>query len=160
VNVDVIYRNDPERPLTDPVLEPGGRRFVVRVYRGDFLDIIGGTWFDPAKPPRKVIRARLPVMVFVAWRWPDFMRKSGYCGFKLYGVDSDNYKKFIDQAEVYVGSQACHLSFRPFADNDIKAKLELAEAITALAKSVEERKTTFERIEDALTELDRTRRQP
>jgi len=45
-------------------------------------------------------------------------------------------------------------------DNDIKAKLELAEAITALAKSVEERKTTFERIEDALTELDRTRRQP
>lgn len=115
MKVEVLYRNDPERPLTDPLPELGGRRFVFRVYSGDFCDKIGGAWLDPNNLPWKIFRATLSFMPFIAWRWP-FTERGGYCGFKLYGVDSDNYKKFIPVDEVYVGSQACHLSVRPFAN--------------------------------------------
>lgn len=116
MKVSALYRNDPERPLTDPVLEPEARWFVLRVYSGDFLDIIGGSWFDPTRPPWKVLRAKLRWMPFIAWRWPGTER-GGYIGFKLYGVDSANYVTFegVCPQDVYVGSQACCLSFRPFA---------------------------------------------
>ena len=118
MKVEVLYRNDPERPLTDPVLEPGGRRLVLRLYRGDYCDPFGDPdgWFGP-QPPKVVLRRWLLFMPFIAWRWP-FMQKAGYFGFKLYGVDSENYKSFIDPAEVFAGSQACHFSFRPFANID------------------------------------------
>lgn len=114
MKVEVLYRNDPERPLTDPVLEPGARAFVLRVYRGDFLDILGGAWFDPTRPPWRVLRAKLAFMPFIAWRWPG-TKRGGYFGFKLYGVDSPNYRTFVHPSEVYEGSQACCFSFRPFA---------------------------------------------
>lgn len=54
------YRNDPERPLTDPLPEPGGRAFIFRLYSGDVCDPIqigGGNWFK--KPyPKRVARFR------------------------------------------------------------------------------------------------------
>lgn len=117
MKIDTLYRNDPERPEMDPVLELSGRAFVLRVYRGDFLDILGGTWFDPTKPPWKVLRSWFRYMPFIAWRWP-FTTRGGYGGFKLYGVDSDNYRTFpgVKAEDVYVGSRACCLSFRPFAN--------------------------------------------
>lgn len=116
MKVEALYRNDPERQLTDPVLESGVRWFVLRIYSGDFLDIFGGGWFDPEKPPKKVIRKVLRFMPFIAWRWPGTNR-SGYIGFKLFGVDSPNYVTFqgVMPQDVYVGSQACCFSFRPFA---------------------------------------------
>ena len=52
MKVDVIWRNDPERPLTDPLPELGGRRFIIRLYKGDYLhpgnDPDG--WFGPIVP--------------------------------------------------------------------------------------------------------------
>lgn len=112
------YRNDPERPLTDPVVELGGRRFVFRLYSGDYLDPvgIGSNWFYPPFPKRVLHRfIRWPILPFVAWRWP-FMKRGGYFGFKLYGVDAPVYGQWLcDPSEVFHGSQAVCLSFRPFA---------------------------------------------
>jgi hypothetical protein len=113
VRISVLYRNDHERPLTDPVPEIGGRWFVLRIYSGDYCDPIGGTWFDPQKLPRFVLRARMFFMPFIAWRWP--FSKAGYAGFKLFGVDSPAYKNWLPLEEVYEGSQACCFSLRPFA---------------------------------------------
>ena len=115
MKVDVRYRNDPERPLADPLPELKGRRLVVRVYAGDYCDpfLDPDGWFGPQKP-RILIRRKLSFMPFVAWRWP-FTSRAGYVGFKLYGVDSENYKTFLPPEEVYDGSQACHFSIRPFA---------------------------------------------
>lgn len=116
MEVKVLWRNDPERPLTDPLPELGGRRLIVRIYSGDFCDPYGDPdgWFGP-KLPRWVIRLKLPFMPFLAWRWP-FTNRGGYVGFKLYGVDSPNYTTFIPAEEVFEGSRACHLSFRPNAN--------------------------------------------
>lgn len=116
MKVGVIYRNDPERVLEDPVLEIGGRRFVFRVYEGDYCDpfVDPDGWFGPT-PPKILVRLRLSWMPFVAWRWP-FTKRGAYVGFKLYGVDSENYRLMLPDADVFVGSMACHLSIRPFAN--------------------------------------------
>jgi hypothetical protein len=115
VKVEVLYRNDPERPLTDPLPEREGRRLIVRVYRGDYCDPMFDRdgWFGAGKP-KAVLRGWLLWMPFIAWRWP-FSARAGYFGFKLYGVDSPVYKTFLPPEEVYDGSQACHFSVRPFA---------------------------------------------
>ena len=118
MEVTCRYRNDPERPLTDPLPEPGGRRFIFRLYSGDICDPvqIGGNWFTPPYPTR-VWRRRVTwaVLPFIAWRWP-FTNRAGYIGFKLYGVDSEAYKNWLPPEEVYEGSQAVCLSCRPFAN--------------------------------------------
>lgn len=116
------YRNDPERGLTDPVLEKTGRRFVFRLYSGDWLDPIhislfkSGNWFNPPFPTNVIHRfVKWPVLPFIAWKWP-FMDKAGYLGFKLYGVDNDVYSQWLTtQDQIYDGSQAVCFSFRPFA---------------------------------------------
>lgn len=116
MRVEVRYRNDLERPLTDPLPELGGRRLIVRVYQGDYCDpfLDPDGWFGPV-PPVLLMRKILKCMPFIAWRWP-FSQKGGYIGFKLYGVDSPNYALMLPVHEVFPGSQACHFSIRPFAN--------------------------------------------
>lgn len=110
------YRNDPERGLTDPLPELGGRKFIFRLYSGDVCDPVNGNWFKEPFPT-KVIRffCKWPVLPFIAWRWP-FTTRGGYLGCKLYGVDPEVYKQWIDPKEVYLGSQAVCFSIRPFAN--------------------------------------------
>ena len=156
MKVNVRYRNDPERGLTDPLPEIGGRRLIVRVYSGDYCDPFGDPdgWFGSEKP-RVVLRAKLSCMPFIAWRWnmlswlvyPGLLvavlsvalasqalavvglvlsvlglvailagDRAGYIGFKLYGADSDAYRSWMKEGDVYEGSQACHFSIRPFAN--------------------------------------------
>lgn len=55
MKVTCHYRNDPERGLTDPLPEVGGRRFVLRIYSGDVCFPLLGTafgekWFEPPFP--------------------------------------------------------------------------------------------------------------
>lgn len=122
-------RNDPERGLTDPVPELNGRKFIYRIYSGDICDPVGAgnNWFKEPFPTR-VWRTycKYPILPFIAWVWPAWMSKIfpglkdrvGYMGFKLYGVDSPEYKKWpvgIKPEDVYDGSQAVCLSIRPFA---------------------------------------------
>lgn len=118
MKVSVLYRNDPERPLTDPLPEPGKRRFVLRIYLGDYCDPFRDPdgWFGRALPVI-IIRVNLPwlPLPFVAWKWP-FVNRAAYIGFKLYGVDSDRYKDWLPAHEVFDGSQAVHFSVRPFAN--------------------------------------------
>lgn len=114
------YRNDPERGLTDPLPELGGRRFVFRLYSGDWLDpiwpLFGNTWFHPPFPSKVFhLRCRWPLLPFIAWKWP-FVNKAGYLGFKLYGVDNAVYAQWLCRVEeIFDGSQAVCLSVRPFA---------------------------------------------
>ena len=119
MNITCHYRNDPERPLTDPLPEPGGRRFIFRLYSGDWLDpvCVGTNWFNPPYPKRIWHRfVKWPVLPFIAWRWP-FTTRGGYLGFKLYGVDAPQYREWLCKPEeVYDGSQAVCLTVRPFAD--------------------------------------------
>ena len=83
----VLYRNDPERGLTDPILEPGGRRFVFRLVMGNWLDPLlfdEDGWFGP-KPPRWFINLWMPIpLPFIAFKWP-FMNRQFYGGAKIYG---------------------------------------------------------------------------
>lgn len=112
MKVEVAYRSDLERPLTDPLPEANG--VVFRLVRGDVLD----PWFDPdgwfgVKRPLFVLRfwSKLP-LPFFAWK---LGRWSGYVGFKVYGVDSPAYVPWAGAAEVYDGSLAMCFSIRPFA---------------------------------------------
>jgi hypothetical protein len=113
------YRNDAERGLLDPVLEKGGRRFVIRLWSGDVCDPVSccgsSDWFGP-NYPRHVVRffCKLPILPFIAWKWP-FMDRAGYIGFKPYGADSPAYKNWMPAEDVYDGSQALCFSIRPFA---------------------------------------------
>lgn len=121
MRVTCHYRNDPERGLTDPLPELGGRCFIFRLYSGDICDPVqigGSNWFNPPYPSR-VWRCfcKWPVLPFFAWRLP-FTRRAGYFGFKLYGVDSPAYKEWgvgIKPDDVFDGSQALCTSIRPFA---------------------------------------------
>ena len=114
MNVVATY-NRLSRPLTDPVLDDvGGNALDVRVYSGDYCDPMFGNWFAPPWP-RVVLRAKLRWMPFVSWRvealgWAWL----GYVGFKLYGVDSPEYRNWLPDADVYDGSRATCFSVRPF----------------------------------------------
>lgn len=115
MKIEVLHQGDKGRKLTDPVLEEGGPWFALRVYSGDYCDPFGDPdgWFGP-QVPKILVRLKLSWMPFLMWRWP-LLGRAGYIGFKLYGVDSDNYKLMLPAGDVYVGSQACHFSIRPFA---------------------------------------------
>jgi len=122
VKVIIHYRSDPERGLTDPLPEKKWS-FVFRLYSGDICDpskiaqlLYKESWFGP-KFPSRVWRAfcKWPVLPFIAWRCN---KHGGYIGFKLYGMDSSQYKEWpvgIKPEDVFDGSQALCLTFRPFA---------------------------------------------
>ena len=120
MKVEVLYRNDPERPLTDPVVEKDGRKFVFRLYRGSICDPILGTlfgykWFEEPYPKYVLkVNSKIP-LPFISFKWP-FLNRGCYLGWKVYGVDSEAYKNWIDPTEVYNGSQAMCLTIRPFAN--------------------------------------------
>jgi len=122
VKVEVIYRNDPERGLTDPLPEPTGRAFVFRLYKGDVLGPFGfgKSWFNPPFYSRVFhFYSHLP-LPFVAWRYPSWLPfvggKAGYIGFKLYGVDNAVYSQWLTTPdEIFEGSQAVVPTIRPFA---------------------------------------------
>lgn len=114
------YQNDPERLAFDPVPEIGGRRFIVRVYSGDWLRPFGpGNWL---KEPffRSYVRGHTTraILPFIAWRWP-FSDKGGYVGFKPFGADYRQYPMYDAWMPVHdtgVGSKALCPSIRLFAD--------------------------------------------
>jgi len=112
MKVEVAYRTDTQRPLTDPLPEANG--VVFRLVKGDVCDpwLDPDGWFGPEKP-LWLMRFWSPVpLPFFAWRvgsWP------GYVGFKIYGVDSAAYRTMLPAEDVYEGSLAMHFSFRPFA---------------------------------------------
>ena len=116
MNVEVLYRNDPERSLVDPVLELGRRECVFRLIRGDYCDPFNGDWFGP-NWPTKVIRwnFRWLPLPFIAWKWP-LLNRACYIGAKVYGVDSPQYVEWMPAKDVYEGSQAFCFSIRPFAN--------------------------------------------
>lgn len=109
MNVEILRRNDPERPDTDPLPEANG--LVWRVYRGDYCDPLFGNWFA-APWPRVLVTLQLPFMPFVAWK---LGRWRGYVGFKLYGVDAEAYRAWLPDRHVYKGSRACCFSARPLS---------------------------------------------
>lgn len=121
MKVKVLYQNDPERGLTDPLPELSGRRFVHRIYQGDVLMPVFGTffgeqWFGP-KFPNFVLRGKKERAHFFAWRYP-FTKKAGYFGWKCYGVDAREYKQWphgVKEDDVFDGSLALVFTFRPFA---------------------------------------------
>ena len=132
--------SNPSRPATDPVLEENG--LFIEFRGGDYCHPRGsGDWF---KPPyfKSVARFYWPLTLtylvalwwvyasiclwwplffchlinpglFISWRTP---WKAGYWGAKIYGVDSEAYKNWLPENEVYAGSQALMFSIRPFID--------------------------------------------
>lgn len=110
--VEVVYRNDPERSIRDPLPETDG--FVFRLVRGDLFDPVGdpNSWFEPPWPKR-VLRATFKYLPFpfLAWKFGGFR---GYVGAKVYGFDRTEYLNFpkVTAADVYDGSEAFCFSFR------------------------------------------------
>jgi len=104
------FSTHPDRNLLDPTLETPGIWFELR--GGDYLDPLSDPdgWFGPALPKRVLkFYCPLPILPWFAW---NAFGKPGYVGFKAYGVDSDNYKPWAGEENVYPGSQALHLSAR------------------------------------------------
>ena len=111
MQIEIVYRNDPERPITRPVLSER-MGFVVRLIRGDLCDPLGDPdgWFNP-RPPLMTLRhyfKRIP-MPFIAW---NLWGWKGYMGAKVYGVDLPAYQDWLPAKEIYPGSQAFCFSFR------------------------------------------------
>jgi hypothetical protein len=106
------FGNKLERNPTDPLLESNGFWWELRA--GDINHPIGkGKWFEPPYFKRVFHKfVSLPILPFISWR---IGKWSGYAGFKIYGVDADVYKFYMEPSEVYCGSQAMHVSIRPFA---------------------------------------------
>ena len=123
MKVTCLYRNDPERALTDPVLESTGRAWVHRIYTGSFAEPEqGADWFGPNYPKNPTIKDLTGKRChFFAWRYPDWVPfiggKAGYAGYKIYGFDSPAYLNWpgITEADVFEGSQALCFTCRPFA---------------------------------------------
>ena len=119
MKVIIHYRSDPERGLTDPLPEKKWS-FVFRLYSGDICSPVLGTffgekWFEPPFP-KYVWRSfcKWPVLPFIAWRCN---KHGGYIGFKLYGMDSPQYKEWpvgIKPEDVFDGSQALCLTISPY----------------------------------------------
>lgn len=99
---------------------PTGRVGVkLRLLAGDVMDPVGGQWFGP-NYPRNVIRLHCPVPVlpFVS---VGLGRFGFYAGFKVYGVDSPNYREWMPAGEVFNGSRAMCLSIRFTANRRVTA---------------------------------------
>lgn len=114
VKVNRHYGNKLDRPATDPLLEQNGFWWELR--SGDICHPKGeGDWFNPPYFPDGVWRAfcKWPILPFISWK---IGNKGGYAGFKIYGCDSEAYKHWVpDPDDVFEGSQAMHVSIRPFA---------------------------------------------
>ncbi len=94
--------------ITNPKRSVWGVTFALRW--GDVCHPLGqGDWFAPPYFSR-VLRfwsySPLPFIAWNLWGW------RGYLGAKVYGVDSDAYKNWINPEEVYDGSQAIQFSGR------------------------------------------------
>ena len=106
------FGNKLDRPATDPLLEENGFWWELRA--GDICHPRGeGDWFHPPYFD-KVWRTfvSLPILPFVSWK---IGSKGGYAGFKIYGADAEAYKQWMNPDDVFEGSQAMHVSIRPFA---------------------------------------------
>jgi hypothetical protein len=112
MRVEPFYRTDPDRSLVDPLPEKNG--LVFRLLSGDVCDpwLDPDGWFKPRLPTFTVRFWSYLPLPFLAWRLGKW---SGYIGFKVYGVDSEHYLGWLPDEDVYPGSQAMCLSFRPFA---------------------------------------------
>ena len=106
------WSTNPDRPSDDPLLEKPYSLFI-EFRGGDICDPQSGNWFQ-APFPTRVWRAFLkyPLIPFISWR---FKNKGGYLGAKIYGADSEAYLNWMPNEDVYTGSQAICISFRPFA---------------------------------------------
>jgi hypothetical protein len=99
-------------PSTDPFRKTNG--IFLELRGGDVNHPLGdGNWFKPPYFGRVFkMFISLPLLPFLSWKFGTW---GGYCGFKIYGVDSPAYKEWMNPDDVYDGSQALHLSVRPFA---------------------------------------------
>lgn len=115
MNVEIVRRSksDEGRSPTQPF--PATDGFIWRLVRGDYCDPIldPDGWFG-ATPPKVLLRYRFTQLAlpFFAWKI-GFWR--GYCGAKVFGVDSPAYRDFLPEKDVEVGSQAFCLSARLFS---------------------------------------------
>ena len=112
VEIYARSKNDADRPVTDPLPESDG--FYWRWVKGDVCDPWRDPdgWFAPRLPTFTVRFWSYLPLPFLAWR---VGRWTGYIGFKVYGVDSEHYLGWLGREDVYPGSRAMCLSFRPFA---------------------------------------------
>lgn len=103
----------PGQITTAPKRATFGITFALR--GGDVLHPLGkGDWF---KPPyfARVLRfwCPLPLLPWISW---NLWGWRGYCGMKIFGVDSDAYKLWPAMSElkheVYPGSKALMASIR------------------------------------------------
>ncbi|SRR6266404_1392270 len=81
---------------------------------GDINHPLGsGKWFEPPFF-KKVLHFYfpLPILPFLCLHVGRF---GFYVGFKIYGVDAEVYKLYMNSADVYKGSQALHFSARTTA---------------------------------------------
>jgi hypothetical protein len=113
MKVTCHYKNDDQPIVCAFPAKPWS--IIFRLCSGDVLDPYLGNWFK--EPYFKVIirfftERKLP---YFAWR---FNKKCGYIGFQAYGVDSEQYLNFLPAKDVFDGSQALSLTFRPFATFD------------------------------------------
>ena len=100
------------QPATQPF--PASSGFFFELRGGDILHPWGkGEWF---KPPyfASIWRAWCAwcVLPFLSWR---FGTIGGYVGFKVYGADSEAYRHWMPEGDVYEGSQALQMSARLWA---------------------------------------------
>lgn len=131
MKVQVIYRNDPERELYDPLPEKPG--VIFRVMKGDLVWGAFGGWL---KPPYKRLIVRwldFPIpLPFFAWRtgwrvkpvsWRLWRSDSwdywtGYVGAKVAVFDRNlypQYTRILPLCDLRAGSMAMQPSIRPGA---------------------------------------------
>ena len=120
MKVKVIYRNDADRPLDDPL--PETNRVVFRLIKGDVLRPLNGKWFSEPYPTR-VLRFYCPIpLPFLAWRIGSW---SGYIGAKVFVANDASfapgtyqypaYANWMKPEDLTPGSMAICPSLRPFA---------------------------------------------
>ncbi len=116
MNVEVIYRTDPERPLYDPLPEKNG--VVFRLLRGHVVRPLFGNWFHPPYPSfvlRFETRIWIPFFAWRLWGW------TGYVGGKVFSADAHPaygylaYREWMAERDIGPGSMAICPSVRPFA---------------------------------------------
>lgn len=107
------FGNKLSQPATSPFLASNGLMWELRAgnINDPFFD--PDSWFGPLSP-KLVVRffCALPIFPFISWKLGKWR---GYAGFKIYGVDSENYLPWNNSEDVYPGSQALSFSLRPFS---------------------------------------------